>query len=228
MTDIPYRYEYLCKFVNFTKDDVATLHSLAPILGPMVPAVVDAVYVKLFTFSNTKGVFLKRNEGFNGRLENRVEEISHDSEQIKFRKDMLSKYLVRLVTAPYDANMVNYLSWVGKVHTDKGGSKSIDVPLGDCLALLTYVEDFLIDAILGVGADRETEKKAIHAVNKLLWIQADLFAVHYLPSKEEKALLAAHREGRTKGARSGCKVDWAFAAVCAGAASVATWLVLKK
>lgn len=37
------------------------------------------------------------------------------SEQIKFRKDMLSKYLVKLVSSDYNESMLKYLDWVAVV-----------------------------------------------------------------------------------------------------------------
>lgn len=38
-----------------------------------------------------------------------------DSDQIKFRKDMLGKYLVKLVTADYNETFIKYLDWVALV-----------------------------------------------------------------------------------------------------------------
>ena len=43
-----------------------------------------------------------------------------DHEQIQFRKEHLGRYLVGLVTQPYDAKMVGYLDMVGKMHTPEG------------------------------------------------------------------------------------------------------------
>jgi hypothetical protein len=40
---------------------------------------------KLFSFDVTRATFLSRNTGFEGKLAERLEEITHDSEQIKFR-----------------------------------------------------------------------------------------------------------------------------------------------
>ena len=63
---------------------------------------------------------MKRGQGFEGKVAKSIDEVNSDNEQIKFRKDMLSKYLVKLVTE-YDENFVDYIDWVGKIHVDSPG-----------------------------------------------------------------------------------------------------------
>ena len=46
-------------------------------------------------------------------------------------------------------------------------------------ALMGFVSDALVGAILGFGLDRETEVRTLRAFNKLLWIQNDLINRHY-------------------------------------------------
>ena len=48
-------------------------------------------------------------------------EVAH--QQIRYRKQHLARYLAALVTKPYDGKMVNYLDFVGKMHTPKAGAK---------------------------------------------------------------------------------------------------------
>ena len=45
-TDLAYRFQYLTEFMGFTPDDVAVIHAAAPLLAPLVPSLVDAVYAK--------------------------------------------------------------------------------------------------------------------------------------------------------------------------------------
>jgi hypothetical protein len=49
-TDIRYRFEYLSKFLNFTKEDINMLNILAPIIFPRIPFIVESVYKKLYTY----------------------------------------------------------------------------------------------------------------------------------------------------------------------------------
>ncbi|XXQ39744.1 Globin-sensor domain-containing protein [Plasmodiophora brassicae] len=114
-TDLAYRFSYVCEFVEFGAEDQKAIRDAAPHLGPLVPTLVNAVYDKLFTFDITKAAFAARMEGFTGRAVLSGNDLSMDSEQIKFRKDMLSKYLVKLVSSDYNESMLKYLDWVAVV-----------------------------------------------------------------------------------------------------------------
>ncbi|CAF1018078.1 unnamed protein product [Didymodactylos carnosus] len=183
-TNLRYRFDYVAKFIRWSNDDIAVLNSLEPIVSPLLPVVVDAVYKKLFQFDVTKRFFFKRNEGFEGNLPSSLNDLTLNSEQIQFRKDMLSRYLTRVITTKvWDDSFLQYLSRVGKIHTNNGGSKSINVPYIHVNALLGYVEHILIDAVWGVeNVDNKTKKAAILSINKFFWIQNDLFTMHYIGS----------------------------------------------
>ncbi|MGE3776887.1 MAG: protoglobin domain-containing protein, partial [Pirellulaceae bacterium] len=49
-TDVEYRVAYVSEFMGFGPDDVAAIHGAAAALAPLVPGLVDAVYVKLFSY----------------------------------------------------------------------------------------------------------------------------------------------------------------------------------
>ena len=104
---------------------------------------------------------------------------SLDHEQIKFRKAHLGNYLKRLVTGAYDHKMVEYLDFVGKMHTPKAGSPELNVPLVQMNALLGFVADALTATIFNLGLDRPTEMRTVRAFCKLLWLQNDLINRHY-------------------------------------------------
>ncbi|MCI0704246.1 MAG: protoglobin family protein [Planctomycetia bacterium] len=179
-SDVGYRFDYVSKFIGFGPDDVAAVHGAAPKLAPLVPALVDAVYNKLFEQDATWRHFLPRQEGYSGAVPASLEQLTMDHPQIAFRKQHLARYLASLVTKPYDGKMVEYLDMVGKIHTPKAGNKEINVPLVQMNALLGFVADALTATILGLGLDRDTEVKTIRAFGKLLWIQNDLITRHYL------------------------------------------------
>lgn len=178
-TDLEYRFGYLAEFMGFGEDDIAAIHGAAPVLGPVVPALVDAVYDKLFSYDATKRHFIPRQHGYEGPTPESLETLDQDHPQIQFRKQHLTKYLVRLVSEPYDSKMVGYLDLVGKIHTDRAGSKELDVPLVQMNVLMGFVSDAFVATILGLGLDRETETKTLRAFNKLLWLQNDLITRHY-------------------------------------------------
>ncbi|CAE6469834.1 unnamed protein product, partial [Rhizoctonia solani] len=122
------------------------------------------------------------------KLSEKLEEINHDSEQIKFRKDFLKVWLVKIFTADYnDHKTYEYLDRVGVMHTGKAGFKHREkknplfVDYAHCAILLGYVQGMLTSAVMGCD-DLSDEVKAttVLAINKVMWIQNDLFARHYI------------------------------------------------
>ena len=177
--DLAYRFGYLVEFIGLDEGDLAAIHGSAEALGPLVPGLVDAVYVKLFSYDATKRHFVPRQSGYDGEAPVDLESLTLDHEMIQFRKAHLTRYLSALVTRPYDGSMVSYLDMVGKIHTDKAGSKELNVPLVQMNALMGFVADALVATILGLGLERDAEVKTLRAFNKLLWIQNDLIVRHY-------------------------------------------------
>jgi hypothetical protein len=189
-TDLSYRFQYVSKFMGFEKDDIQVIHESAKFLAPLVPGIVNSVYSKLFSFDVTTKPFTLRNSDFSGEVIPTLEDITHETPQIKHRKDMLSKYLVKLVTAEYDEDFLHYLNYVGRIHTIDGKKKNVDgtfmsVDYIHCNALLGYVSDLVISAIMEADLTQEARGRTIRAFNKLLWIQNDLFARHYIKQVSE-------------------------------------------
>ncbi len=181
-SDLAYRFQYLTEFMGFGADDIAAIHGAAPLLAPLVPALVDAVYDKLHGYDATWRHFVPRQHGYTGAVPKSVAELTMDHEQIQFRKQHLGRYLAALVTREYDAKMTVYLDMVGKIHTPKAGSKDLDVPLVQMNALMGFVADALTNVILSFNLPREQEVRTLRAFNKLLWLQNDLINRHYQES----------------------------------------------
>lgn len=177
--DLDYRFDYLAEFMEFDGADIEAIHGAAALLAPVVPALVDAVYVKLFKYDATKRHFVPPQFGYDGALPNDVETLTLEDDVIQFRKQHLARYLSALVTKPYDEKMVQYLDTVGAMHTPTVGKNEIEVPLVQMNALLGYVADALHATIFGLNLDRETEQRTLRAFSKLLWLQNDLINRHY-------------------------------------------------
>ena len=178
-TDLAYRFEYIAGFMGFGEGDIATIHGAAPLLAPLVPGLVDAVYNKLYEQDATWRHFFLRQHGYEGETPETMESLTPDHPQIRFRKEHLTGYLVKLVTAPYDGKMVAYLDVVGSIHTTKVGNKSIHVPLVQMNALMGFVADAFNATILAMEIPDDAKAKALRAFSKLLWIQNDLIVRHY-------------------------------------------------
>jgi hypothetical protein len=177
--DLGYRFGYLTEFMGFGPYEVEVIHNSAPLLAPLVPALVDAVYDKLFGYTSTRRHFVPRQSGYKGPVPDSADALEVDHPQVQFRKAHLANYLKRLVTGAYDGKMVSYLDLVGKIHTPKAGSPGLEVPLVQMDALLGFVSDALLGAILGLPLDCATKARTARAFNKLLWLQNDLIVRHY-------------------------------------------------
>jgi hypothetical protein len=177
--DLGYRFGYVAGFIGFGPEDVAAVHAAAPLLAPLVPGLVDAVYAKLQAQDATWRHFLPRQHGYAGEVPATLAALTMDHPQIAFRKQHLGRYLVTLVTKPYDGKMAEYLDMVGKMHTPKAGSATLDVPLVQMNALMGFVADALTATILSLNLPRETEVTTLRAFGKLLWVQNDLINRHY-------------------------------------------------
>jgi hypothetical protein len=180
--DLGYRFGYLAEFMGFGEQDVQAVHAAAAHLAPLVPTLVDAVYDKLHSYDSTWRHFVPRQFGYEGKTPANLDDLGMNHAQIQYRKQHLARYLATLVTRPYDAKMVSYLDFVGKMHTPKAGSKEIDVPLVQMNALMGFVADALTATILGLGLERAQEAKTLRAFGKLLWLQNDLINRHYAAS----------------------------------------------
>lgn len=178
-TDLDYRFAYLVEFTGFGEQDIQAIHASAGALAPLVSGLVDAVYDKLFGYDATKRHFVPRQSGYEGAVPADLASLTQDHEMIRFRKQHLGRYLVALVTKPYDGTMVGYLDMVGKMHTPKAGSKELNVPLVQMNALMGFVSDALVHTILSLNLPRPREIATLRAFNKLLWIQNDLITRHY-------------------------------------------------
>lgn len=177
--DLGYRFAYLAEFIGLGSDDIEAIHQAATHLAPLVGNLVDAVYDKLHGYDATWRHFLPAQSGYDGPIPDSLEGLSMDHPQIRYRKQHLARYLVTLVTKPYDEKMVSYLDMVGKMHTPKAGSAAIDVPLVQMNALLGFVADALLATISQLGLPREQELRSQRAFQKLLWLQNDLINRHY-------------------------------------------------
>lgn len=123
LNNLPTRIQYLRDFIEFTADDAAVLHAAKPVVAPLVSTVVDMVYTKLLSFDITAKAFIPRQTGYSGsQVPTSVEELTQEHPQIKFRKDFLKGYLVKLVSMDYaQIESWEYLDKVGLMHTGEAG-----------------------------------------------------------------------------------------------------------
>ncbi|KAG4434460.1 hypothetical protein IFR05_010070 [Cadophora sp. M221] len=217
LEDLPSRISYLSAFLDLTPSDGEALLAAKPLVAPLIPTILDAVYTKLLSFDITAKAFVPKNTDYEGELVKNVQELTLEHPQIALRKDFLKNYLVKLVsttdltpTSPFWV----YLNNVGIMHTGQPGFKhrvkrpELRVEYIHMGALLGYVVDIVVGAVMGMDViDNDMKCKVIRALNKVVWIQNDLMARHYLAKSGEdvgEAVTPPLSDGESEGTTGGC------------------------
>ncbi|EXJ74629.1 uncharacterized protein A1O5_02926 [Cladophialophora psammophila CBS 110553] len=172
--------------------DGKLIEACKPVLAPIVTNVVDAVYDHLLKYDITAASFAPKQSQEGVTAEANVRDLHAGHENIRYRKDFLQGYLVRLVSnhdwTP-ESKFWEYIDMVGKVHTGSTDSglkhrknrPALFVEYREVNLLLGWVENAVTDIVMGVeGLELQTKVDVLKALNKFWWIQNDLFARHYI------------------------------------------------
>jgi hypothetical protein len=89
LLDLPSRVAYLSAFLGLTEQDNEALLASKPLVAPLIPTILDAVYAKLLSFDITAKAFVPKNTDYEGELVRDVKELSLEHPQIALRKDFL-------------------------------------------------------------------------------------------------------------------------------------------
>jgi len=197
--DLPARMRYLQSFLGWDPArDGPLIEACKPVLAPLLPNVVDAVYDQLLRYDVTAATFAPAQSA--DGLSVNVHELHRDHANIRLRKDFLKGYLVRLVSnhdwTP-DSRFWEYIDAVGRAHT---GTRETEGPLRhrrakpplfveyrDVNLLLGWVENAVTDIVMDVESlDLDAKRAVVKALNKYWWIQNDLFARHYVLDRSEE------------------------------------------
>jgi hypothetical protein len=93
LEDLPSRIAYLSSFLELKAEDGEALRAAKPLVAPLIPAILDGVYVKLLSFTITAQAFVPRNTGYEGEVVRSVQELTMEHPQIALRKDFLKASL---------------------------------------------------------------------------------------------------------------------------------------
>ena len=95
LEDLPSRITYLCAFLDLKTTDAEALQAAKPFVAPLIPTILDAVYIKLLSFDITAQAFVPKNTDYEGETAKSVQELTLDHPQIALRKDFLKARLQR-------------------------------------------------------------------------------------------------------------------------------------
>ncbi|KAG8751259.1 hypothetical protein FRC12_012524 [Ceratobasidium sp. 428] len=115
--------------------------------------------------------------------------------------------MFKVFTADYtDLKTFEYLDKVGLMHTGPAAfthrekKEPLHVDYTHCALLLGHVHTILTKAVLARNLPSETTVATLAAVNKVLWIQNDLFARHYIPPQHPGCPVSGKgKEGKPAG-----------------------------
>jgi hypothetical protein len=89
LEELPSRISYLSSFLELTASDGEALLAAKPLVAPLIPAILQAVYTKLLSFDITAQAFVPKNTDFEGETVKNVQELTLEHPQIALRKDFL-------------------------------------------------------------------------------------------------------------------------------------------
>ena len=199
LRSLPQRISYLSSFLSFGPTDGLAIQASGAHIAPQIPTALDLVYAKLLSYDITAKAFVPRQGGAeNGPTPApaRPQDLSLTHAHILLRKDFLKDYLLRIVSnedwTPSSA-LWDYLDHIGVAHTGappgkKRGPKTPGsrVELMHMSLLLGFVQDVIVSLVLATEAlDASAKNPVIRAWNKLLWMQNDLFARHYVVDDDD-------------------------------------------
>ncbi|KGO71740.1 hypothetical protein PITC_027530 [Penicillium italicum] len=181
-TSLEERIKYLHSFLDFNSSDIEALLTGNKYIKQLIPAVVNLVYKKLLQYDITSRAFHTRTTVDETEPEEGY--LHEETPKIKRRKMFLRWYLTRICQDPTTMDFWRYLDKVGGVA--RRTPLNIEyIHLGVCLG---YIQDIWIEAMLSHPHLSLRRKIAlVRAVNKILWIQNDLFARYHTSDGEEFA-----------------------------------------
>ena len=123
---LPDRLSYTHSFLEFAAEDGATIEASAPLVSPLIPTILDAVYTKLLSFDITAKSFVPKTpadpEG--NEAPARLQDLHLEHAHIKRQMSFLKGYIVRIAGnrdwTP-SSSLWAYMDKVAVMHTGSPG-----------------------------------------------------------------------------------------------------------
>ncbi|KAJ5364086.1 uncharacterized protein N7496_009799 [Penicillium cataractarum] len=180
------RIKYLHDFLDFNSADIEALQGGSKYLKQLIPAVVNLVYKKLLQYDITSRAFHTRTTA--DETEPDQEWLDEEAPKIQRRKMFLRWYLTKLCQDPTSMDFWRYLSKVGMMHCGQERLHPLNIEFVHINVCMGFIQDIFIEALLSHPHISLRRKIAlVRAVNKILWIQNDLFAKWRVRDGEEYA-----------------------------------------
>ncbi|KAJ5586940.1 uncharacterized protein N7459_002705 [Penicillium hispanicum] len=180
------RIKYLQDFLEWSSADVEALQNGTKYLKQLIPAVVNLVYKKILQYDITSRAFHTRTTTDEKEVED--DYLTEETPQIKRRKMFLRWYLIRLCQDPTSMEFWKYLNKVGMMHSGQERMHALNIEYVHIGACLGYIQDIFVEALMSHPQISLRRKIAlVRAINKIIWIQNDLFSKWRIRDGEEYA-----------------------------------------
>lgn len=76
LEDLPSRIFYLSSFLEVKESDTEALLAAKPLIVPLIPAILEAVYTKLLSYDITAQAFVPKNTDYQGETAKNAQELT--------------------------------------------------------------------------------------------------------------------------------------------------------
>lgn len=172
--DTVYRVAWLREFLELSAEEIEAIHHVSHRLTIQLQDLVDRMY-DLFTEQDaTLRHFARPQAGYDGPIPVRLEEITPDHPIMKQRKAATLRFLVGLVSRPFNASAIHHLDWIGKLHNSQAGPRDFKLPAVQFEAGMGFVSTALTPAVAALNLPRNQESLVHSGLQKICWILNDV------------------------------------------------------
>lgn len=172
--DTVYRVAWLREFLELSAEEIEAIHNVSHRLTFQLQGLIDRMY-DLFTEQDaTLRHFARAQAGYDGPIPDRLEEITPDHPIMKQRKAATLRFLVGLVSRPFNASAIHHLDWIGKLHNSQAGQRDFKLPAVQFEAGMGFISTSLTNAVSELKLPRNQESLVLSGLQKMCWILNDV------------------------------------------------------
>ena len=187
------RVAWLREFLELSAEEIEAIHNVSHRLTLQLQDLVDRMY-DLFTEQDaTLRHFARAQAGYDGPIPDRLEEITPEHPIKKQRKMATLRFLVGLVSRPFNASAIHHLDWIGKLHNSQAGPRNFKLPAVQFEAGMGFVYTSLIPAVATLKLPRNQESLVLSGLQKICWILNDVSLNRLADPPVADSRLAEHR-----------------------------------
>lgn len=179
-TDVVYRFRYVRDFVGLTSSDIEAIRESSQLLREKTPQLADSLLMKLMETDETMRFFVPTDAARNVRRSASSQKLTPDHPRVLEIRRNIIEFLDELVSGNYeDEAFARKLDEIGATHarTDRADAK---VPIMQINAMMGFLSDRLMAKARSLGLPHDREVALITALQKMIWIQMNMMARHYV------------------------------------------------